>query len=116
MRRTSNRQKCCRHFRGIQHATCQAGVNYIDLHRQHAPDYVSPCFGDGSCCPQYSPNTPEEMAEQDAAYDQAVARIKQGLSPCCGAEIDDSNVAESGRRKGHGPRYCSRCKKVAFIV
>lgn len=37
-------------------------------------------------------------------------------SACCGAEIDDSHVIQSGRYKGHGARFCSKCGKVAYIV
>lgn len=37
-------------------------------------------------------------------------------SVCCGAELDCSHVIPGGPHKGHGPRYCSKCGKVVYIV
>jgi hypothetical protein len=39
-----------------------------------------------------------------------------GLTACCNAELDQSRVITSGRHAGHGPRMCSKCGKVVFIV
>jgi hypothetical protein len=38
------------------------------------------------------------------------------LSPCCKAPIDESKVIKKGIHVGHGPRYCSKCKKFIFLV
>lgn len=37
-------------------------------------------------------------------------------SACCNAPIDYSRVIKTGRHKGHGGRYCSKCGKCVFWV
>ena len=37
-------------------------------------------------------------------------------SPCCSVPIDESAVITDGKYKGHGPRYCSKCRAVLFLV
>ena len=47
---------------------------------------------------------------------QAIELIAKGFSPCCEAPIDKSRVIAEGRHKGHGARFCSKCKKVVYMV
>ena len=42
--------------------------------------------------------------------------ITEGLPPCYGADIDESEGILSGPHKGRGPRYCSKCHKLLFRV
>jgi hypothetical protein len=38
------------------------------------------------------------------------------LSPCCEAPIDESRVIRDGCYKGHGPRFCSKCGELVYMV
>jgi len=42
--------------------------------------------------------------------------ILRGISPCCKAPIDESKVIPRGKYKGHGPRYCSKCRKCVLMA
>ena len=42
--------------------------------------------------------------------------IMNKVTTCCGAEIDESQVIQDGPHKGHGPRFCSKCGKLDFMV
>jgi hypothetical protein len=42
--------------------------------------------------------------------------MKRNVSSCCEAPIDESQVITEGQFKGHGPRYCSKCKRCVYMV
>jgi hypothetical protein len=67
-------------------------------------------------CDDYSPHTQRELDEQDARFARGFELIARGLSPCCEALLDMSQVITSGAHKGHGPRICSKCRKVVMVV
>lgn len=39
-----------------------------------------------------------------------------GISNCCRVPIDDSLVISEGKYKNHGPRYCSKCKRLLYQI
>jgi hypothetical protein len=89
----------CRHFTGIQHETCAAGVRYVDVRDASQPGpYRWPCIdvrGPASTeCPKRSLLTAEEHEarerEVDAIVDQALAAIAAGKCHECGAAIEPS--------------------------
>jgi hypothetical protein len=99
----------CRHFTGIQNETCDAKVKYPHIS-------VLPCYGEHGECSGYSPLTVEELAAKEAEQQRHIDLMRQGLSSCCEAPFDTSQVITSGRFKNHGPRFCSKCKRVCFMV
>lgn len=119
----------CRHFNGIQNERCSAGIAYADVRLDHEPKGVGvvsfprrswPCMRNnnpaGAVCASQSFPTSAEVAAEVAEIDIAEAWIDAGRSPCCDAALDESQVITAGRHKGHGPRFCSTCRKVAFLV
>ncbi len=67
-------------------------------------------------CPKFEQPTPEEVAAEEAESERVFAAIQAGKSPCCGAPFDERQVITSGGFKGHGPRFCSACKRLVFQV
>lgn len=58
----------------------------------------------------------QEDKTRDYDLKKTVDAFARGVSPCCNAPIDSSRVITSGRHRGHGPRICSKCKKLLFFV
>lgn len=100
--------KPCKHYNGLTNKKCAAGIEY------KRP--INNCSGNDNSCDKYETYTPEEIAKQEAQHKLFMDRMQQGLSSCCGAELDKSRVITEGRHKGHGPRFCTKCKRVAFLV
>lgn len=105
-------KKRCRHYNGYFKKSCEAGVEY-DAVKQ---DKLYPCMGETETCSSLSFLTDEEIATEEAEIDQAFDLIKQGLSPCCKAPLDESEVITEGKYKGHGKRYCSKCRQFVYGV
>lgn len=101
----------CRHFTGIQHARCEEGLRYKQEWRGHLP-----CLGESQACRGYSPRTAEELASQEREAERRLALVSRGLSACCEQPLDTSRVIPDGPRAGHGPRLCSACNRLAFMV
>jgi len=106
----------CKHFNGIQHDCCKAGVRYKDI----APiGTLLPCrdgFKGGTTCDKHEAFTAAEIAANEAETNRVVEAILSGKSPCCDAPLDESRVIRSKPYKGHGPRYCSECGKFVYQV
>lgn len=106
----------CRHFNGIQNKRCRAGVDYDSLpvkalHLNH------PCHKqEKTICDRYDGYTTEELEQQRADFEARLEALRQNLSPCCRAELDMSHVITEGMFKNHGPRFCTKCGKVVYIV
>lgn len=49
-------------------------------------------------------------------HDEITQMMETGLSWCCDAPIETGAVIQSGRHKGHGPRYCSQCNTEVYRV
>lgn len=87
-------------------------------------DKLSPVNADGShhwatcTAPEkFRKSKPKLKPEGLDEMHKTVERLEQGLSPCCGAPLDESRVLQcKGRLNGHGPRVCTQCKRVAFRV
>jgi hypothetical protein len=115
-----DQSKVCRHGTALSRGRCEVGVCYKDVRSdddifQGLQRY--PCFGIGAdTCTRYEPRTPEEIAESEAQAKRRTDLINRGLSFCCEAPIDESHVVKEGRHAGHGPRYCSKCRDLVFLV
>lgn len=114
----------CRHFNGVQNKTCRAGVDYETVNVVQLPDGTQkkslPCIAAhnhaGAVCPKREEYTALDLAEQEAQHKRTMDLLARGLSSCCEAPLNTSQVIQSGRHKGHGPRFCSACGKCVFIV
>jgi hypothetical protein len=91
----------CRHFTGIQHKACAAGVPYVDVRDSSQPGpYRWPCLdtgrGTGGECKSLALMTQEEHAaaeaELQAIVDKALADIASGKCHECGAPIEPSRI------------------------
>lgn len=107
----------CRHFTGIMNKTCQQDISYESVKDRSVKPVDLACFGEcGVSCEKYSPYTAEELEAQEEEIGRYLGALAENKSPCCKAEIDVSQVVTTGKRKGHGPRFCSKCKKWLFTV
>lgn len=104
----------CRNFNGIQNDACKAGVRY-DSFAVGAKPCLPVSFPDRPCgqsCAKFEAVTPEDVAAREAQVAQSMERMRQNLSTCCAAPIDDSQLIKSGRYKGSGWLFCTQCKKA----
>lgn len=123
----------CNHFNGLANPMCDAGVAYATVAVEHEPrerrDSIGsvhkasksyPCMDKynltGATCDKQQMPTAEQIAATKAEDARRYDLMKRGLSGCCEAKIDESQVIREGRYKGHGPRFCSKCGKCVFIV
>lgn len=104
----------CKHYNGAVHKSCSeqlAGAGDGGIMSR------LPCFGKQTGhCEKCEPYTEAEIAKEIADSERAMRCIQEGLSSCCEAPLDTRNVITEGRYKGHGPRYCSKCKQIVFMV
>lgn len=111
-------ERTCVHFNGIQNARCKAGVAYGELPDDARGIGKFPCMNPehAAKCEKHRFATPEEVQADLDEVERAEVRFNQGLSQCCGVEVDRSQLISDGRFKGSGWLYCSKCKKsVAHI-
>lgn len=97
------RTQSCRHFNGIQHDQCEAGIAYKDivLESERFPMRYPCTRADGKhFCPSYAPITPEEIAEQDRAVAEVISKLNEFASgkshacPTCGEMVTGATVYE----------------------
>jgi len=67
-------------------------------------------------CDRYEPVTEEQIQAELKQWDETKACIFSGISSCCKAPLDESQVITEGPRKNHGRRFCSKCGKLVFMV
>jgi hypothetical protein len=106
----------CKHFNGIQHGCCLAGVAYNSVRDASQPGpYRWPCLtlsgkeATTTCAKREYP-TEAELEAEEAECNRVMAALLVGRSACCDAEL-----VEQVDERGSGPRFCSKCKKLAFI-
>ena len=130
--RRAREAQTCKHFNGVQNDRCKMGVCYTSLTNQERPifgqrperSHCLPClppWGRGRDIPQATCDkreypTAEEIAAEEAETQRFLNCLERGVSGCCEAPIDESRVIRAGCHKGHGPRFCSKCGKLAFMV
>ena len=108
---------------------CRAGVNFYQHMRIEELGYTGcmlrlPCTGNkGSTrgiavipCDKYQPPTEEAILAEIAMWEDAIDCMKKGISSCCKAPIDESQVIKEGQYKGHGRRFCSACGKLTSMA
>lgn len=124
--------KTCKHFNGVQNDRCKLGVCYSSLTNQERPVFGQipershhlPClppFGRNSDLPQAQCEKREfqtvaEIEAEEAETKRFLDCLDRGVSGCCEAPINETQVIRNGPHKGHGPRFCSKCGKLAFMV
>lgn len=110
---------------------CKAGVSYYELAKidelgSFGCGLRNPCGGKkpGSIdngetiqlCEKYESLSEQEIQKRIDDFKRSDRLMMQGLSSCCEAPIDESRVITEGQHKNHGPRFCSKCKKLVFMV
>lgn len=105
----------CKHYQPIhENEQCRAGALY-DFPDLKPLQY--PCFGKNKeQCEKQENYTEEDIQAFNKQVEQIDNLINSGLSPCCKAKLDESQVIKEGRFEGHGPRFCSKCKKWVYSV
>jgi hypothetical protein len=103
----------CRHFNGIQHKACEAGVPYERVRDASQPGpYRWPCLdtgrGTGGECQARSLLTQEEHAEHErevqTTIDKALSDIASGKCHVCGAAAEPSKLVGRCRYNACGHR------------
>ncbi len=95
----------CVHFRGIQHATCAAGVSLVSVRDASQPGpYRWPCLTlradlkATTTCPSFREPTAEEIAADEAEFKAAMDRMRdnaaKGLCNTCG--VKTTSVRQAG--------------------
>lgn len=106
----------CKHFNGVQHNTCEAGVLYVDVepkgHRLPCiPPFNERCASlPAGECSSFVEMTDEELAEEKKERDVRVAEVlgllQEGKCFVCKAPIEPSRIvgrckyASCGHRLG----------------
>lgn len=112
----------CKHFNGIQHATCVAGLNIRSVTGGDDFGWARriPCFAEhGTKCERYEDLAPEDLAKEEAEFQKLVdqmtkaapfiremkAKHKRGGSgvaecPVCGGRLHWSIAACNGHMHG----------------
>ena len=106
----------CKHYSTmISNDQCKAGVQY-SFPPLKPLDY--PCFGKNiDQCEKRESFSAAEIKAEKKRTSELLRLINEGISPCCNAPIDESQViVQGGPLDGQGPRFCSKCKKVVYVV
>lgn len=93
-------------------ADCKVGVRYED----EMSDGKLPCFEGHGTCPSREYTTDQELDKELEERARFWAKIKEGVSPCCDAPINNLKGIPDGPHKGHGARHCTKCGACLFIV
>lgn len=109
----------CRHFTGIQHETCKAGIRYLDARDASTSPARFPCLKEDGCserCASVSYYSEEEAvklgAEADAATAAFLKELNEGKTcPHCHAPITE--LYQVGRSVYN--RGC-RCRQYQGVV
>ena len=107
-------KKVCIHWNDCE--KCNAGIEWGKLKKN-----VKNCFGKiDPECDKYQRFTTEEILEIERKDKETTILLRRvmvdKISSCCDAPIDESRVIKSGKYKGHGGRYCSKCGKCIYFV
>lgn len=106
----------CKHYQGIMEKSCGANVDWDKMFGS-----VCGCIKkEDTTCKKFELYTDEEFKRLEEAQElstkEFIESFKSGTSVCCHAPVDNSRVIKDGQHKNHGPRYCSKCRKLLFVV
>lgn len=97
----------CKHFRGIQHATCLAGVRMADVRDSSGPGpYRWPCLVSvrtsktepcRTTCAKFEALTAEEACDQLEALIRASDAVARQECPVCGGKLTVREIAGRAR-------------------
>lgn len=89
----------CKHYTGLMHDTCEAGVRYKDVKDPSDKPLGYPCFKDKGCahlCSKVEFRTPEEVAQEHEKVRQSLARylenIANDICPHCEKPIKKKQI------------------------
>lgn len=111
----------CVHYQGLMEIKtcdrierCDAGIEFESFLEDGVKRLLDclPCYRDNIPCEYRQYPTQEQIQKRE----REIERVMRGLSQCCGAPVDERAVISSGRFAGHGPRWCSKCGKLAWQV
>ena len=97
------RKSSCRHFNGIQHEQCEAGLRYKDivLESERFPMRYPCTRADGAAfCLLYEPIPQSEIDEQDRAVSEIIGKLNAFADgtdrrcPTCGQEVTGATIYE----------------------
>jgi hypothetical protein len=112
-RNRARRGATCRHFNGLQHDTCKAGIPYESVKAGPGCWPCLPPFNDGqecsAVCASKTLPTPEELDERDREVGESLVRLMKAR----GAIVD----ATGGQRRTSGEITCPNCGgKLRYTV
>jgi hypothetical protein len=94
-RKLEKRLQRCIHFTGIQHDRCAAGVDYMSVRDLSVRPARFPCTNSDAvtkCVRRELPTREQvhaEMAEENAAIEAFLTKLRDGICPHCGKKPDD---------------------------
>lgn len=107
----------CIYFREPGNDLCEKGLNYAE-EQGGMRGCLMKCNGENNQCKSHTILSDEEFKRHEEnvnkQIEETIKMFKTKLSKCCNAAIDESQVIKEGRHKGHGGRFCSKCKKLLF--
>ena len=105
----------CKHYAAMSdNERCKIGIRY---HFPPLKPLAYPCFGKNvEMCDKQENYSSEEIEKENKGIAMMLSMVDSGISPCCEAPLDESQVIRGGRHDGHGPRFCTKCKKWVFSV
>lgn len=121
----------CKYFNGahpIETKVCDKGHKYADIVKLEELGMYGcmcrlPCVNLSSSendniqhCDDFIAPTDEEIQMEIKLHEEAIECIEKNISPCCKASINESHIIKSGQYKNHGPRFCSECGKLVYMV
>ena len=102
--RQRDKEVTCKHFNGMQHKKCDAGVTYdIAFGKEPGVFYRMPCFGAGCItCEHYCRQTPEELEAIEQQHKSSIERYVK----CRKAIVEKTG----GKRGVQGSIKCPCCE------
>lgn len=100
--RVLDRTKKCKHFNGIQHDTCDAGINYHELLGSGAGCFAHmPCFSDEQSTVECHKRQLYTLAESEAEEQEIEQSIEQFLGRMRRHECECGKSVDNYKQVGH---------------
>lgn len=105
----------CKHYSPMHdNEKCNAGILYWF---PFLKPINYPCFGKNTGrCEKFENYSEDEIRKDQEEVAKILRMVGEGISPCCNAPLDKSQVIVGGQYDGHGPQFCSKCKKFVCRV
>lgn len=111
-----NYENSCIHFRGIQHATCEAGIDWRALTGGENTGIATrmPCLKDNGsevACPSLHFYTPEEAAAREAETQAHMERSREDMEIIGAAHKNPSHQGPGGQSAAYVCELCERATR-----